>query len=86
MKSIIPRTFELSRVAPAPFPEEPVQAIMGMDYADIGGYGQNAGHHCAQKGMTGIGKEGLATRHPGVSAAPFTNASDEKIVTSFVPK
>ena len=70
MKSIIPRTFELSRVAPAPFPEEPVQAIMGMDYADIGGYGQNAGHHCAQKGMTGTwGITGNPS--PNVSAAPF---------------
>jgi hypothetical protein len=38
--------------------------------AEIGGYGQNAGHRCVQKGMTGIWGT-LATSHPGVSVAPF---------------
>jgi hypothetical protein len=52
---------------------------------NIGGHGQNAGHHCAQKGTTGIGRV-LAPRHPVVSAAPSLYANDEKIVADFVPK
>jgi hypothetical protein len=53
--------------------------------ADIGGHGQNAGHRCVQKGMTGIWGA-LATRHPGVSAAPSLHASDEKIVADLGQK